>query len=263
MVFAINKIDKPGANPDRVREELAAMNLLVEEWGGKYQCQEISAKKGLGVSDLLEKVLLEADMLDLKANPNRKATGSIIESSLDKGRGYVSMFDTGHVTIGLALVVRKTVEHLRENPDITVEELLEWSQAYAKRVRMGFLPGDLGYLRAGGRLSNAAFVGATLLRIKPIVELLDGRLVATKKLRGKMASCSLDFMEHMIAGVPADTSTLFFVRSCGLPLAIQQAAEQRAREMGFEELRWYDTQNVITSHCGPGSFAVAFPGIRK
>ena len=90
MVFAINKIDKPGANPDRVREELAAMNLLVEEWGGKYQCQEISAKKGVGVSDLLEKVLLEADMLDLKANPNRKATGSIIESSLDKGRGYVS-----------------------------------------------------------------------------------------------------------------------------------------------------------------------------
>ena len=90
MVFAINKIDKPGANPDRVREELAAMNLLVEDWGGKYQCQEISAKKGLHVSELLEKVLLEAEMLDLKANPNRKATGSIIESSLDKGRGYVS-----------------------------------------------------------------------------------------------------------------------------------------------------------------------------
>ena len=90
MVFAINKIDKPGANPDRVREELASMNLLVEEWGGKYQCQEISAKKGIGVDALLEKVLLEAEMLDLKANPNRKATGSIIESSLDKGRGYVS-----------------------------------------------------------------------------------------------------------------------------------------------------------------------------
>ena len=90
MVFAINKIDKPGANPDKIREDLANMNLLVEEWGGKYQCQEISAKKGVGVEDLLEKVLLEADMLDLKANPNRKATGSIIESSLDKGRGYVS-----------------------------------------------------------------------------------------------------------------------------------------------------------------------------
>ena len=90
MVFAINKIDKPGANPDKIREDLANMNLLVEEWGGKYQCQEISAKKGIGVDDLLEKVLLEAEMLDLKANPNRKATGSIIESSLDKGRGYVS-----------------------------------------------------------------------------------------------------------------------------------------------------------------------------
>ena len=90
MVFAINKIDKPGANPDKIREDLANMNLLVEEWGGKYQCQEISAKKGIGVEDLMDKVLLEAEMLDLKANPNRKATGTIIESSLDKGRGYVS-----------------------------------------------------------------------------------------------------------------------------------------------------------------------------
>ena len=90
MVFAINKIDKPGANPDKIRQDLSAMNLLVEEWGGKYQCQEISAKKGLGVEDLMEKVLLEAEMLDLKANPNRKATGSVIESSLDKGRGYIS-----------------------------------------------------------------------------------------------------------------------------------------------------------------------------
>ncbi len=90
MVFAINKIDKPGANPDKIRQDLAAMNLLVEEWGGKYQCQEISAKKGVGVEDLMEKVLLEAEMLDLKANPNRNATGSVIESSLDKGRGYVS-----------------------------------------------------------------------------------------------------------------------------------------------------------------------------
>lgn len=90
MVFAINKIDKPGANPDKIREDLAQMNLLVEEWGGKYQCQEISAKKGVGVDDLMDKVLLEADMLDLKANPNRKATGTVIESSLDKGRGYVS-----------------------------------------------------------------------------------------------------------------------------------------------------------------------------
>lgn len=90
MVFAINKVDKPGANPDKIREQLSNMNILVEDWGGKYQCQEISAKKGTGVYELLEKVLLEAEMLDLKANPKRRAKGSVIESSLDKGRGYVA-----------------------------------------------------------------------------------------------------------------------------------------------------------------------------
>ena len=105
MVFAINKIDKPGANPDKIREDLANMNLLVEEWGGKYQCQEISAKKGIGVYELLEKVLLEAEMLDLKANPNRKATGSIIESSLDKGRGYVSTVLVSNGTLKVGDVV--------------------------------------------------------------------------------------------------------------------------------------------------------------
>ena len=102
MVFAINKIDKPGANPDKIREDLAQMNLLVEEWGGKYQCQEISAKKGIGVEDLMEKVLLEAEMLELKANPNRKATGSVIEASLDKGRGYIStvLVSNGTLKVG-------------------------------------------------------------------------------------------------------------------------------------------------------------------
>ena len=105
MVFAINKIDKPGANPDCIREDLANMNLLVEEWGGKYQCQEISAKKGIGVHDLLDKVLLEADMLDLKANPNRRATGTIIESSLDKGRGYVSTVLVANGTLKVGDIV--------------------------------------------------------------------------------------------------------------------------------------------------------------
>ncbi|MDR2652877.1 MAG: translation initiation factor IF-2 [Prevotellaceae bacterium] len=102
MIFAINKIDKPGANSDKIKEQLANMNLLVEDWGGKYQCQEISAKKGLNVDKLLEKVLLEADMLDLKANPNKRAKGSVIESSLDKGRGYVAtvLVEAGTLKIG-------------------------------------------------------------------------------------------------------------------------------------------------------------------
>lgn len=102
MIFAINKIDKPGANADKIREALAQMNILVEEWGGKYQCQEVSAKKGLNIDTLLEKVLLESDMLDLKANPDKLATGTIIESSLDKGRGYVAtiLVQSGTLRVG-------------------------------------------------------------------------------------------------------------------------------------------------------------------
>jgi translation initiation factor IF-2 len=102
MVFAINKVDKPGANPDKIREQLSAMNILVEEWGGKYQCQEISAKQNLNIELLLEKVLLEAELLDLKANPNKNAVGTIIESSLDKGRGYITnmLVEAGTLKVG-------------------------------------------------------------------------------------------------------------------------------------------------------------------
>lgn len=115
IVFAINKIDKPGANPDKIREELANMNYLVEEWGGKYQCQEIAAKKGLHIEDLLEKVLLEAELLDLKANPHKKAVGSIIESSLDKGRGYVAtvLVQSGTLKIGDIMLAGQYYGHIK------------------------------------------------------------------------------------------------------------------------------------------------------
>ena len=107
MVFAINKIDKPGANPDKIKEQLSTMNILVEEWGGKFQCQEISAKQNLNIDELLEKILLEAEMLDLKANPNRTAVGTVIESSLDKGKGYVTnmLIETGTLKIGDVVLV--------------------------------------------------------------------------------------------------------------------------------------------------------------
>ncbi len=107
MVFAINKIDKPGANPDKIKEQLSAMNILVEDWGGKYQCQEISAKQNLNIEDLLVKIALEAEMLDLKANPNRMAMGTVIESSLDKGKGYVTnmLVETGTLRIGDVVLV--------------------------------------------------------------------------------------------------------------------------------------------------------------
>ncbi len=113
IVFAINKIDKPNANPDKIKEELANMNYLVEEWGGKYQSQEISAKKGIGVEELLEKVLLEADLLDLKANPKRRAVGSIIESSLDKGRGYVATVLVENGTLKMGDIVLAGTHHGR------------------------------------------------------------------------------------------------------------------------------------------------------
>ena len=105
IVFAINKVDKPAADPERIKQELAQMNFLVEDWGGKYQSQDISAKKGTGVPELMEKVLLEAEMLDLKANPNRKATGTIIESSLDKGRGYVATVLVSNGTLKMGDIV--------------------------------------------------------------------------------------------------------------------------------------------------------------
>lgn len=119
MIFAINKIDKPGANPDRIREQLSQMNILVEDWGGKYQVQEISAKKGLNISELLDKVLLEAEMLELKANPNKNAVGTVIESSLDKGKGYVTnlLVEAGTMRIGDVVLVGRYYGRVRAMHD--------------------------------------------------------------------------------------------------------------------------------------------------
>ena len=179
-----------------------------------------------------------------------------------EGRDYVYMFDTRHVTIGQGFVVTQAARHLAENPGISVEELMAWSEELASRVRMGFVPGDLGYLRAGGRLSNTAFVGATLLRIKPIIELIEGKLVATKKLRGNMEKAAIGLMDHMALQGDYDTDVIYLLHSAGLPDSIQRAAEEHARELGFKSIRWYESHNVITSHCGPGSFALAFAGAK-
>jgi len=119
MIFAINKIDKPGANPDRIKEQLSQMNILVEDWGGKYQCQEISAKQGLNIAELLDKVLLEAELLELKANPNKNAVGTVIESSLDKGKGYVTniLVEAGTMRIGDVVLVGRHFGRVRAMHD--------------------------------------------------------------------------------------------------------------------------------------------------
>lgn len=175
-----------------------------------------------------------------------------------EGREYVATMDTGHVTVGQGLVVRDVAAWVREHPEATLEEARERALALSRRVRMAFLPGDLGYLRAGGRLSNAAFVGATLLKIKPVVELQDGRLVATKKLRGSMASAAVALVDYLVLREEFDPARIVFVKSPGLPEQVQDVVSAHVRELGFEQVEWYETGNVITSHCGPGAVGVAF-----
>lgn len=183
-----------------------------------------------------------------------------LESALTaaEGRAYVTCTDTKHVTIGQGFVVTGTARWMREHPEATVEEVRAYADDLAARTRMAFIPGDLGYLRAGGRLSNAAFVGATLLKIKPVVELIDGKLTATKKLRGSMASAAVSLIDYLALREDFDPGRVFFVRSAGLPEQVQDMATAHARDLGFREVRWYDTGNVITSHSGPGAFGLAF-----
>ena len=183
-----------------------------------------------------------------------------LESALTaaEGRDYVRALDTQHVTIGQGLVVRETAAWVREHPEATVDQAADFAANLAARVRMAFLPGDLGYLRAGGRLSNVAFLGATLLKIKPVVELKEGRLVATKKLRGSMTSAALALIDYLALGEEFEPARVVFVKSPGLPEQVQERASEHARDLGFERVEWYDTGNVITSHCGPGALGVAF-----
>ena len=175
-----------------------------------------------------------------------------------EGRDYVATLDTRHVTIGQGLVVRELAAWLAAHPEATLDEARAHAEGVAARTRMAFLPGDLGYLRAGGRLSNVACLGATLLKIKPVVELVDGRLVATKKLRGSMSSAAVALVDYLALREEFDPARIVFVKSPGLPEQVAQTVEGHARDLGFERAEWYETGNVITSHCGPGALGVAF-----
>lgn len=188
------------------------------------------------------------------------ATTCSLESAIAaaEGRDYITTLDTRHVTIGQGLVVRETLAWVRDHPQATVDEARAYAEDLSARVRMAFLPGDLGYLRAGGRLSNVAFLGATLLKIKPVVELVEGKLVATKKLRGSMTSAALALLDYLVPEEGFDPARIVFVKSPGLPDQVQRSVTDRAVERGFVEVEWYETGNVITSHCGPGAIGVAF-----
>lgn len=174
-----------------------------------------------------------------------------------EGRDYVTSVDVKSVTCAQYLVVSEVARFLRDNPDATVDDAADLARDLSGRIRLGFIPGDLAFLRAGGRLSNAAYLGAHLLRIKPTVEMVDGRLVATKKRRGSMARACRAFLDDFLSREGLDRSRLAFVYSSGLSDEIRAEAEARVREAGFQEVEWVETGCVIASHSGPGSFGAA------
>lgn len=173
------------------------------------------------------------------------------------GRDDVTAIDTKCVTAGLYLVVTNTARFLEEHPDAELPEVEAFVASQVARSRMAFIPGGLEFLRAGGRLSNGAYLGAQLLRIKPVIEIQDGKLVATKKLRGSMEKAVLALVDDFISREPLDTSRVGLIRNEGLDERLQRQVEDKLRAAGFQEIRWIDTGGVIASHCGPGSFGIA------
>ena len=173
-----------------------------------------------------------------------------------EGRENITSIDTKHVSAGQSMVILQLARWLEKNPDVTVEQIVSRVEQLRKACKMGFFPGDLAYLRAGGRVSNAAYLGAKILSLNPLIELLDGELKATKKYRGRMDRVAPRFMREFIEAHNFSRETLMFVYSEGLNRSIREECEGIAREMGFAEVIWVRTGGVVTTHCGPGGFGV-------
>ncbi len=174
-----------------------------------------------------------------------------------KERDYVTSIDTKHVSAGQALVTIFTARYLEKYPDCSLQEVTEKVEELSRHCRMGFLPGDLEYLKAGGRVSNAAYLGAKILSLNPLIELLDGKLEATKKYRGSMQKVAPKMLEDYPVSQKFSKSVIAFVYSPGLSQKIHQAVEKRAREMGFSEVLWIETGCVVSTHSGPGAFGIS------
>lgn len=173
-----------------------------------------------------------------------------------EGRENITSIDTRFVSAGQALAVILTARWLEANPDCTVEQAVVKVKEICGRCRMGFFPGDLAYLRAGGRVSNAAYLGAKILSLNPLIELLDGQLKATKKYRGKMEKVAPRFLRDYVQENKLSRQVMAFVYSEGLSQAIREETTAIARELGFREILWIPTGGVVTTHCGPGGFGV-------
>lgn len=172
-------------------------------------------------------------------------------------RDYVYMVDTQHVSIGQGMVVVEVAKYLQENPDIAIEDAVEKAKEISKSARMCFTPENLEFLRAGGRVSNVAFLGARILSLHPCIELLDGKLVATKKFRGKMTKVATQLVKEYADVYKLKRDNLWFVYTVGLSDAVKNAVEEAAKECGFENMRWIQANGVITTHGGPEAFGLA------
>ncbi len=173
-----------------------------------------------------------------------------------EGREGITSVDTKHVTAGQTMVALLMARYLEENPDCSVNQAVSKAKEISEKCRMGFFPGDLAYLRAGGRVSNAAYMGAKILQLNPLIELLNGYLTATKKYRGKMDKVALKMMDDFVETHRFDRSVIGFVYSEGLSDSIRAAVDEKVKELGFKESFWVRAGGVITTHCGPGGFGV-------
>lgn len=173
-----------------------------------------------------------------------------------EGRENITSIDTKHVSAGQTMVTLQVARWLEKNPDAPIEQVTAKVEEIREKCKMGFFPGDLAYLRAGGRVSNAAYLGAKILSLNPLIELLNGELKATKKYRGRMEKVALKFLQDFVQTHNFKRDTLAFVYSAGLSQTIHDECEKMAREMGFKEVLWVQTGGVVTTHCGPGGFGV-------
>ena len=171
-----------------------------------------------------------------------------------QGRDYVRSMDTRFVSVGQSLIAVEAAKFIEVHPDATVEEIFAFVETVMDRVLLGFVPTDLAFLKAGGRLSNVAFLGAHLLKIKPCIEVLGGKFLATKKFRGSMLKCARAFLDHMVEKGDIDYSRIGLAYSVGLSEELRDDMEVYARELGFEDITWTQVGGVISSHCGPTAF---------
>ena len=172
-------------------------------------------------------------------------------------RDYVTAIDTQHVSIGQGLIVAEVAKYLQANPGVSIEEAADFARRTALRANMCFLPDNLAFLRAGGRVSNAAYLGSRILSLHPCIEILDGKLMATKKYRGKMEKVAAQLIHDYAESYRLQRDELWLVYTVGLSDEVRQAVESAAKECGFQSLRWIMANGVITTHGGPAAFGLA------